>query len=144
MQALVNTSSTTDVQSMVFTVKVAAGAQNLVTQNINWVLTCGDAATYGLVGGNLGTFALGGTNAKGGTGVAGESQNADNLDGSDYGTGELDAGEVFRFDLIVDTGDCDALAGVGETMLLKIIVTNGGTTVTELKIDSLTAGASVV
>jgi flagellin FlaB len=144
VQAMVNTSSATDVESMVFTVKVAAGAQNLVTQNINWVLTCGSAAAYGLVGGNLGTSALGGTDAGGATIAKPESQNADNLDGTDYGTGELDAGEVFRFDLIVDGGDCDALAGVSETMLLKIIVTNGGTTVTELKIDSLTAGASVV
>ena len=144
VQALVNTSSATDVQSMVFTAKVAAGAQNLVAQNINWLLTCGDSSAYGLVAGNLGTAALGGTNAEGGTHAAGESQNADNLDGSDFGSDEMAAGTIFRFDLIVDGGDCDALAGVGETMLLKIIVTDGGTTVTELKVDSLTAGASVV
>jgi len=144
VQALVNTSSTTDVQSMVFTAKVAAGAQNLVAQNINWLLTCGDTAAYGLVAGNLGTSALGGTDASGESIGAGESQNADNLDGTDFGTGEMDAGAIFRFDLITDGGDCDALAGIGETMLLKIIVTDGGTTVTELKIDSLTAGASVV
>ena len=144
VQAMVNTSSATDVESMVFTVKVAAGAQNLVPQNINWLLTCGDASTYGLVGGNLGTAALGGTDAGGATIVSPESQNADNMDGSDYGSTELDAGEVFRFDIIVVGGDCAALAGISESMLLKIIVTNGGTTVTELKIDSLTAGASVV
>ena len=144
VQALVNTSSATDVQSMVFTAKVAAGAQNLVAQNINWLLTCGDSSAYGLVAGNLGTSALGGTNAEGETIGAGESQNADNLDGSDFGSDEMAAGTIFRFDLIVDGGDCDALAGIGETMLLKIIVTDGGTTVTELKIDSLTAGASVI
>ena len=56
----------------------------------------------------------------------------------------MDAGTVFRFDIITNGGDCDALGGIGETMLLKIIVTDGGTTVTELKIDSLTSGASVV
>ena len=144
VQALVNTSSATDVQSMVLTAKVAAGAQNLVAQNINWLLTCGDSSAYGLVAGNLGTSALGGTNAEGETIGAGESQNADNLDGSDFGSDEMAAGTIFRFDLIVDGGDCDALAGIGETMLLKIIVTDGGTTVTELKIDSLTAGASVI
>ena len=144
VQALVNTSSATDVQSMVFTAKVAAGAQNLVAQNINWLLTCGDSSAYGLVAGNLGTSALGGTNASGSTMGAGDSQNADNLDGSDYGSDEMASGTIFRFDLIVDGGDCDALAGIGETMLLKIIVTDGGTTVTELKVDSLTAGASVV
>ena len=144
VQALVNTSSATDVESMVFTAKVAAGAQNLVAQNINWLLTCGDSAAYGLVAGNLGTAALGGTDAEGGTIDGTESQNADNLDGSDFGTGEMAAGTIFRFDIITNGGDCDTLAGIGETMLLKIIVTDGGTTVTELKIDSLTAGASVV
>ena len=42
-------------------------------------------------------------------------------------------------------GDCNELAGVGETLLLKmIVVDDGGTTVTELSIDSLTAGSSVV
>ena len=139
-----NTSSATDVESMVFTAKVAAGAQNLVAQNINWLLTCGDSAAYGLVAGNLGTSALGGTDASGEAIDGTESQNADNLDGSDFGTGEMDAGTIFRFDLITNGGDCDALGGIGETMLLKIIVTDGGTAVTELKIDSLTAGASVV
>ena len=143
VQALVNTSSATDVESMVFTAKVAAGAQNLVAQNINWLLPCGASAAYGLVAGNLGTSSLGGTDAEGGTIDGTESQNADNLDGSDFGTGEMDAGAIFRFDLITDGGDCDALAGIGETMLLKIIVPDGGTTVTELKIDSLPAGASV-
>ena len=144
VQALVNTSSATDVESMVFTAKVAAGAQNLVAQNINWLLTCGDSAAYGLVAGNLGTAALGGTDAEGTTIDGTESQNADNLDGTDFGTGEMAAGTIFRFDIITNGGDCDTLAGIGETMLLKIIVTDGGTTVTELKIDSLTAGASVV
>jgi len=140
VQALVNTSDGTDVDSMVFTAKVAAGASNLLVQNINWVLTCGDATTYGLVGGNLGT-----TDAGGDTIAKPESINADNMDGTDkLATAELDSGEIFRFDLITAGGDCQTLAGVGETLLLKIVVTDGGTTVTELKIDSLTAGASVI
>ena len=135
-----NTSDGSDVDSMVFTAKVAAGAQNLLVSNINWVLTCGDATTYGLVGGNLGT-----TDAGGDTIVAPESVNADNMDGTDkVASAELDSGEIFRFDLITAGGDCQTLAGIGETLLLKIIVTDGGTTVTELKIDSLTAGASVI
>ena len=140
VQALVNTSDGSDVDSMVFTAKVAAGAQNLLVSNINWVLTCGDATTYGLVGGNLGT-----TDAGGDTIVAPESVNADNMDGTDKGASAvLDSGEIFRVDLITAGGDCQTLAGIGETLLLKIIVTDGGTTVTELKIDSLTAGASVI
>mgnify|MGYP003322188416 FL=1 len=57
IQALVNTSDGTDVDSMVFTAKVASGSTNLLVNNINWVLTCGDATTYGMVGANLGTDA---------------------------------------------------------------------------------------
>ena len=141
VQAMVNTSADgTDADSLLFTAKVAAGAVNLQVQNINWVLTCGDSANYGLVGGNLGT-----TDAGGETIAKPESINADNLDGTDYAaTDELGAGEVFRFDILLDGGDCELLSGIGETLLLKLVVTDGGTTVTELTIDSLSPGASVV
>ena len=129
-----------NVDSLVFTAKVAAGAVNLQVQNIDWFLTCGDDANFGRVGGNLGT-----TDAGGGTIAAPESVNADQLSGADYAaTAELDAGTVFKFDILIDGGECDTLAEVGDTLLLKIIVIDGGTTVTELKIDSLSAGASVV
>ena len=43
IQALVNTSDGTDVDSMVFTAKIASGSTNLLVNNIDWVLTCGDA-----------------------------------------------------------------------------------------------------
>ena len=140
VNAMVNqsglTASDSNVDSIVFTGKVAAGATNLQVQNIDWLLTCGDDAAYGLVGGNLGTTDP--------TGAAG-GPNADQLDGTDYApTDELAAGTVFKFDLPLNGGACDTLAETGDTMLLKIIVIDGGTTVTELTIDSLTAGASVV
>ena len=129
-----------NVDSLVFTAKVAAGAVNLQVQNIDWFLTCGDDSTYGRIGGNLGT-----TDASGDAIVAPASVNADQLDGTDYdATSELSAGTVFKFDIDLDGGACDTLAEVGDTLLLKIIVVNGGTTVTELKIDSLSAGASVI
>ena len=109
-------------------------------QNIDWFLTCGDDSNYGRIGGNLGT-----TDASGDAIVAPASVNADQLDGTDYSaTSELSAGTVFKFDIDLDGGACDTLAEVGDTLLLKIIVVNGGTTVTELKIDSLSAGASVI
>ena len=139
VNAMVNRSGLdgdSNVDSIVFTGKVAAGATNLQVQNIDWLLTCGDDADYGLVGGNLGT-----------TDPAGDAggPNADQLDGTDYApTAELAAGTVFKFDLTLDGGACDTLAETGDTMLLKVIVIDGGTTVTELTIDSLTAGASVV
>ena len=140
VQGLVNTSDGTDASSLLFTAKVAAGAINLQVQNINWLLTCGDSGSYGLVGGNLATNDSGGGDLDGT-----ESVNADQLDGTDYGaTDELTAGTVFRFDIMLNGGDCAALAGVGETLALKIIVTDGGTTVTELTLDSVTPGASVV
>ena len=140
VNAMVNqsglTASDSNVDSIVFTGKVAAGATNLQVQNIDWLLTCGDDAAYGLVGGNLGTTDP--------TGAAG-GPNADQLNGDDYApTAELAAGTVFKFDLTLNGGACDTLAETGDTMLLKIIVIDGGTTVTELTIDSLTAGASVV
>ena len=129
-----------NVDSLVFTAKVAAGAVNLQVQNIDWFLTCGDDSNYGRIGGNLGT-----TDASGDAIVAPASVNADQLDGTDYSaTSELSAGTVFKFDIDLDGGACDTLAEVGDTLLLKIIVVNGGTTVTELKIDSLSAGASVI
>ena len=129
-----------NVDSLVFTAKVAAGAVNLQVQNIDWFLTCGDDSTYGRIGGNLGT-----TDASGNAIVAPASVNADQLDGTDYSaTSELSAGTVFKFDIMLDGGNCDTLAEVGDTLLLKIIVIDGGTTVTELKIDSLSAGASVI
>tara|TARA_B100000131_G_scaffold123214_1_gene120369 strand:- start:33251 stop:33874 length:624 start_codon:yes stop_codon:yes gene_type:complete len=140
VQGLVNTSDGTDASSLLFTAKVAAGAINLQVQNINWLLTCGDTTSYGLVGGNLATNDSGGGDLDGT-----ESVNADQLDGTDYGaTDELTAGTVFRFDILLNGGDCAALAGVGETLALKIIVTDGGTTVTEITLDSVTPGASVV
>ncbi len=139
VNAMVNRSGLdgdSNVDSIVFTGKVAAGATNLQVQNIDWLLTCGDDAAYGLVGGNLGTTDP--------TGAAG-GPNADQLNGDDYApTAELAAGTVFKFDLTINGGACDTLAETGDTMLLKIIVIDGGTTVTELTIDSLTAGASVV
>ena len=154
IQALVNTSDGDDVDSMVFTAKVASGSTNLLVNNINWVLTCGDATTYGMVSANLGTDSPWGDSIVD-TAAADtwELVNAETLAGVAHSaTTELTAGTVFKFDINVDrdtsstlaNGDCNELAGVGETLLLKLVVDDGGTTVTELSIDSLTAGSSVV
>ena len=167
IQALVNTSSASastdlDADSFIITAKVAAGSSGLLVQNVNWVLTCGDATSYGMVSGNLGLEspwgdAISETTTGSGAGAPAEGtwdlRNAETLAGVAYGAAdELTAGTVFKFDLNVDrstgsvvqTGDCNELSGVGETLLLKIIVDDGGTTVQELKIDSLTAGSTVV
>ncbi len=155
-------SGDTDADSFIITAKVAAGSTGLLVQNVNWVLTCGDSTTYGMVSGNLGLESPWGdsiaeTATGSGAGAPAEGtwdlRNAESLAGVAYDAdAELTAGTVFKFDLNVDrdtasvvqNGDCNELAGVGETLLLKIIVDDGGTTVQELKIDSLTAGSTVI
>jgi archaellin len=149
VNAMVNRSgldTDANVDSIVFTAKVAAGAVNLQVQNIDWLLTCGDSdGNYGFVGGNLGTTDDEGTVLPDPLVGGGKTVNADKMDSSDYGaTEELSAGTIFKFDLTLDGGQCDTLAEVGDDLLLKVIVIDGGTTLTELSIDSITAGSAVV
>ena len=127
----------------------------------------GGSNGFGLITGNLGT-----TDPAGGQILAAdkESVNADYLDGSDYAaTDELTAGTTFKFDINLDQftdtdGDgtlddndasnaddtldaneaaCNASAGVGETLELKMIVDGGGTTISELQIESVVSGKEV-
>ena len=149
VSAMVNRSgldADANVDSIVFTAKVAAGAVNLQVQNIDWLLTCGDTdGNYGFVGGNLGTTDDEGTVLPDPLVAGGKTVNADKMNGDDYlASEELTAGTIFKFDLTLDGGACDTLAEVGDDLLLKIIVIDGGTTLTELSVDSITAGAAVV
>ncbi len=160
IQALVNTSDGDDVNSMVFTAKVASGSTGVLVSNINWLLTCGDASTYGMVSGNLGDDSPWGdeiadtvTGSGDAAAATWEDVNAETLGGAHHDADtELGAGTVFKFDINVDYstatvaagGACEDLSGIGQTLLLKIVVDNGGTTVTELSIDSLTAGSTVI
>ena len=79
--------------------------------------------------------------------------NAETLAGVAYAaTDELTAGTVFKFDIDLDqdylgtagAGPCATLSGVGETLQLKMIVDGGGTTISELNIDSVVSGKAVV
>ena len=149
VNAMVNRSgldADANVDSIVFTAKVAAGAVNLQVQNIDWLLTCGDSdGNYGFVGGNLGTTDDEGTVLPDPLVAGGKTVNADKMNGDDYlASEELTAGTIFKFDLTLDGGACDTLAEVGDDLLLKSIVIAGGTTRTELSVDSITAGAAVV
>ena len=147
-----------DLDSLIVTAKIASGSTEVQVQDIEWLIVCG-GTTMGIVTGNLGT-----TDAGGGTIVAPESFNADQLDGTDYAaTTELTAGTTFKFDIDLDKnaanpnvasdGDsddteageaqCNASAGVGETLELKMIVDGGGTTISELQIESITSGKEV-
>ena len=147
-----------DLDSLIVTAKIASGSTEVQVQDIEWLIVCG-GTSMGIVTGNLGT-----TDAGGGTIVAPESFNADQLDGTDYAaTTELTAGTTFKFDIDLDKnaanpnvasdGDsddteageaqCNASAGVGETLELKMIVDGGGTTISELQIESITSGKEV-
>ncbi|MBM47147.1 MAG: hypothetical protein CMB35_00775 [Euryarchaeota archaeon] len=149
LQILVNGTTTADaIDSIIVTAKVASGSMNVQVEDIDWVITCG-GTTYGLITGNLGN-----TDSAGGAIAAPESINADYMDGSDYdATDELPAGTTFKFDInldddtadpnVADGGACKDAGTAGETMEMKIIVDGGGTTILDLKIDSIASGKEV-
>ena len=172
IQVLVNTSSiTTDaadtnVDSLIVTAKVASGSTDVLVNNVEWLLTCGDATVYGVLSGNLGTDSSWGETAGVGSGTGHPDTNAMSLDGTRLAaTAELAAGTPFKFEIDLDKavdgdaangddthngvqgadeGACNTVAGAGETLNLKMIVQEGGTTITELKIGSITPGKEVV
>ena len=172
LQVLVNTSSITtnaadtNVDSLIVTAKVASGSTDVLVNNVEWLLTCGDAAVYGVVSGNLGTDSSWGETAGVGSGTGHPDTNAMSLDGTRLAaTAELEAGTPFKFEIDLDKavdgdaangddthngvqgadeGACNTVAGAGETLNLKMIVQEGGTTITELKIGSITPGKEVV
>ncbi len=165
IQIIVNGSSGNDIDSLIVTAKIASGSTDVQVQDIEWVIVCGGANGFGLITGNLGT-----SDPAGGDIAAPEGVNADRLDGSDYtATAELTAGTTFKFDINLDQftdtdgdgtlddndasdgddtldaneGPCNASAGVGETLELKMIVDGGGTTISELQIESVVSGKEV-
>ena len=149
LQIIVNGTTSADaIDSIIVTAKVASGSMNVQVEDIDWVITCGGSA-YGLITGNLGD-----TDPAGGVIDAPESINADYMDGSDYAaTDELPAGTTFKFDInldddtadpnVADGGACKDAGTAGETMEMKIIVDGGGTTILDLKIDSIASGKEV-
>ncbi len=164
IQIIVNGSTNNDIDSLIVTAKIASGSTDVQVQDIEWAIVCGGSNGFGLITGNLGT-----TDTAGGTIVAPESYNADRLTGVDYAaTDELPAGTTFKFDINLDRhtdgtasdnddtldddgdgdfaddgGACNASAGVGETLELKMIVDGGGTTISELQIESVVSGKEV-
>ena len=147
LQIIVNGTTSADaIDSIIVTAKVASGSMNVQVEDIDWVITCGGSA-YGLITGNLGD-----TDPAGGAFDGDENVNADYMDGSDYAaTDELPAGTTFKFDInldqdtdnTADSGACKDAGTAGETMEMKIIVDGGGTTILDLKIDSIASGKEV-
>ena len=167
IQIIVNGSSGNDIDSLIVTAKIASGSTDVQVQDIEWAIICGGSNGFGLITGNLGT-----SDPAGGQILAADNEavNADFLDGSDYAaTTELSAGTTFKFDINLDQftdtvpggplesntasngddnldageGACNASAGVGETLELKMIVDGGGTTISELQIESVVSGKEV-
>ena len=171
LQVLVNTSSITadaadtNVDSLIVTAKVASGSTDVLVQNVEWLLTCGDATVYGVVSGNLGLDTSWGEAISDGT-TGHPDPNAMSLDSTRYAaTDELTAGTPFKFEIDLDKatdgdaangddthdgaggateGACNTVAGAGETLNLKMIVQEGGTTLTELSIESIVPGKEVI
>ena len=158
IQIIVNGSTNDDIDSMIVTAKIASGSTDVQVRDIEWAIVCGGSNGFGLITGNLGT-----ENWYGGSLDADDpSPNADYLNGADYAAGdELAAGTTFKFDINVDidasddsvsnndntldAGEaaCNASAGVGEVLELKMIVDGGGTTISELQIESVVSGKEV-
>ena len=167
---IVNGSDGTDIDSVIVTAKVASGSTDVLVNNIDFMVTCGDTASFGIVTANLGTESpwgqviagVAGTNVNGADGVAANADdgegtwsqpNAETLAGAAFtASEELTAGTVFKFDIDLDkdylgtaaAGPCATLSGVGEVLQLKMIVDGGGTTISELSIDSVVSGKAVV
>jgi len=158
IQIIVNGSNSLDIDSLIVTAKIASGSTGVAVQDIEWAIICGGTNGFGMITGNLGT--------QNSWGYAGSHPNADQLDGTDYAaTDELAAGTTFKFDINLDVAEdgsddgdggsngdavkdaaeaaCNASAGVGETLELKMIVDGGGTTISELQIESVTSGKEV-
>ena len=118
LQVLVNTSSITadaadtNVDSLIVTAKVASGSTDVLVQNVEWLLTCGDATVYGVVSGNLGLDTSWGEAISDGT-TGHPDPNAMSLDSTRYAaTDELTAGTPFKFEIDLDKAiDGDAANG---------------------------------
>ena len=153
--------SVSRMKTMTVSARVSSGSLNVQEGDITWYISCilqyttqDDAAKTGE------TFAV----------VDTAEANSLNLDGTDITDGtEITAGTTFRFvitlsesdvddDDIVDDDDfrtgaagatpetpgCDAESGVGQELELRIVVDGGGETLATLKIESLTAGSSIM
>ena len=152
------TGTATDVKTMTVIARVSSGSLNVQEGDITWYVSCilqyttqDDAAKTGE------TFAV----------VDTAEADSLELDGTDITDGtEITAGTTFRFvitlsesdtddddmvdddDFIVgaaaETPGCDAESGVGQELELRIVVDGGGETLATLKIESLTAGSSIM
>jgi len=153
----------TDVSTMRVIARISAGSLNVQEQDISWFVTCQflyDQAGADAVGAGT-TFAV----------VDAGAVAATELDGTAYASAdEITAGTTFMFVIALTASDlnndgaagvgldnddfvaaiaagttpgCDAAAGAGETLDLRIAVAGGGETLATLGIETLTLGTSL-
>jgi len=149
------TGTATDINVMTVIARVSSGSLNVQQGDISYYVTC--KVSYWLGSGGAGEQTTTYTTIDAGT-VA-----ATDMGGTAYTTGEeLPAGTSFRFDMDltptdnngdydIDADDfkkvvpgCDAFAGAGDTLELRIVVDGGGETLATLKIPTITIGESLI
>ena len=143
------TAAKTDVATMDVIARVASGSIGVADGDITYYISCkvtytDDSATFAVID----------------SGTA----DAEELDGTAIATGvEIGAGSTFKFTVtltatdaaasnVIDAGDfalglepgCDAEAGVGASLDMRIVVDGGGETLSTLEIDSLVLGTSIM
>ena len=147
------TTANTDVATMTVIARVSSGSLNVQEGDITWYISC------------IVTTDADGTFSTIDTAVADSTE----LDGvTDITTGtEITAGTTFMFvidltptdtdasntitaadftapDVQGDAPGCDAEAGVGSQLELRVVVDGGGETLATLKVESLTLGKSIM
>ena len=140
----------TDVATMEVIARISSGSLNVQEGDISYYVSCKVSYSDGSA-----TFAT----------VDSGTANSLELDGTDITTGtEIPAGTTFKFEIDlaatnVEDGDavitaadfatstppgCDAEAGAGEELELRVVVDGGGETLANLKIESITLGKSMM
>ncbi len=146
---LTTTTGNTDVATMDVIARVASGSIGVADGDITYYISCKVSYSVGTT-----TFAV----IDSGTATAVE------LDDTAIASGvEIGAGSTFKFTItltdtdaaasnVIDAGDfalglepgCDAEAGVGASLDMRIVVDGGGETLSTLEIDSLVLGTSLM
>tara|TARA_Y100001954_G_scaffold163573_1_gene173521 strand:+ start:557 stop:1261 length:705 start_codon:yes stop_codon:yes gene_type:complete len=150
----------TDIETMEVIARISSGSLNVQEGDISYYISC--QVTL-LDQANDPTFAV----------VDSGTVDSLELDGTDITTGtEITAGTTFKFEIdlaatdvtntdgdvplapdgLLDNGDfatsttpgCDAEAGAGEELELRVVVDGGGETLANLKIESITLGKSIM
>jgi len=143
------TTANTDVATMDVIARVASGSMGVADGDITYYISCKVSFSVGTT-----TFAV----------IDAGTVDAVELDGTAIATGtEIGAGSTFKFTITLTDTDiaannaieaadfalglepgCDAEAGVGASLDLRIVVDGGGETLSTLEIDSLVLGTSIM